>query len=198
MAHLAGVFDAIYRRNAWNGVETRSGPGSSPHTTARVRQALLELTAELGVASVVDGACGEGLWQPELPGYVGLDVSAEAIAAARRHHPEREYRVADLREGCPRADLVIVRDAIQHLSLADGRAVLAAIRASGSSWLLASTYVSGRNERIRTGGFYSPDLEQEPFGLPPALRLYHDGYDYGTGTTLRDPSKMLGLWRIDW
>jgi SAM-dependent methyltransferase len=190
------TFSRIYRENEWNGVETRSGPGSGSAATTRLRQVLLELVAELGITSVVDAACGEGFWQPDLPGYVGLDVAPEAIEVARATHPEREYRVQDVAQGCPRADLVICRDALQHLSLRDAQAVLAAIRASGSTYLLASTYVCGENVRIATGGFYSPNLEAPPFAMPPAARRYHDGYDYSEGTSLRDPSKMLGLWRL--
>lgn len=191
------VFSRIYQRNEWNGIETRSGPGSAPRTTARVASALLQLVQWLGVASVLDVGCGEGLWQPELPGYVGLDVAPEAVEAARRHHPDRAYRVHDaVRQALPPADLVLCRDAIQHLSLREGRQLLAQVRASGSAWLLASTYVGSRNERIATGGFYSPNLEAPPFRLPPALLLIHDGYDYEAGESLRDPSKMLGLWRL--
>lgn len=190
------VFSRIYRANAWNGVETRSGPGSGPVPTERVARQLVALVAHLGCASVLDAACGEGLWQPPLPGYVGLDVAPEAIEAARRNHPEREYRVHDLRTSCPRADLVLCRDALQHLSLADGLATLAAIRSSGSSWLLASTYVGEANRNVRTGGYHMPDLEAAPYSLPPAELLLHDGYDYGVPGVLRDRRKMLGLWRL--
>lgn len=190
------TFERIYRANAWNGVETRSGPGSGSAATRHLRVQLLELVAELGVSSVVDAACGEGYWQPELPGYLGLDVAPEAIERARALHPEREYRVHDVRRGCPAADLVICRDAIQHLSYRDGLAVLGAIRASGSRWLLASTYVGGANHNVPSGGFYSPNLEAPPFDMPPASRLYHDGYSYDSGLTLRDGTKMLGLWPL--
>ena len=192
------TFSRIYQRNAWNGTETRSGPGSGSAATARLRRQLLELVAELGVASVTDAACGEGFWQPELPGYIGLDVAPEALATAQERHPERDYRLRDLvRQGLPGpADLVLCRDAMQHMSLRDGRAVLRAIRDSGSTWLLASTYVGQANRNVATGGFYCPNLEAEPFALAPAERLYHDGYDYSEGVTLRDPVKMLGLWRL--
>lgn len=192
------TFSRIYQRNAWNGTETRSGPGSGSAATARLRRHLLELVAELGVTSVTDAACGEGFWQPDLPGYVGLDVAPEALAVAQERHPEREYQLRDLvRQGLPgAADLVLCRDAMQHMSLRDGQAILAAIRASESTWLLASTYVGMANKQVPTGGFYCPNLEAPPFDLPPAERLYHDGYDYSEGTSLRDPVKMLGLWRL--
>lgn len=190
------IFDRIYATNEWRGSETRSGPGSGLAATWRVRQALEQLVHRLRVQSVVDAACGEGLWQPELPGYVGLDISRNAVEAAQRNHPEREYRVHDVRKSCPRADLVLCRDAIQHLSLEDGLAALRSIRSSGSRWLLASTYVALSNVDVPTGGYYSPNLEAPPFDLPPALLLLHDGYDYDHGNTIRDPYKMLGLWEL--
>lgn len=190
------IFDSIYQRNEWNGVETRSGPGSGAAATRRIAAELVALVEELGIASVVDAACGEGHWQPELPGYTGLDVSRTAIAAARRRHPGRRYVVQDLRDGCPRADLVICRDALQHLSLADGQAALAAIRASGSTWLLASSYRGGENIDVATGAWYSPDLTAPPFDLPEPERWLFDGYDYADPDATRDPAKHLGLWRL--
>lgn len=190
------TFSRIYRANAWNGTETRSGPGSGSAATTRVAAAITALVAELGISSVVDAACGEGYWQPDLPGYLGLDVAPEAVEVARRTHPEREYRVQDVRRGCPRADLVLCRDAIQHLPLTHGCQLLAAIRASGSSWLLASTYPGGPNRDVPVGGYFEPDLEAPPYGLEPAVRLYHDGYDYALPGVLRDRRKMLGLWPL--
>lgn len=190
------VFSRIYRDNVWNGTETRSGPGSGTSATTLLAQGILEVVRWLGVTSVVDAACGEGYWQPELPGYLGLDIAPEAIEVARQLHPEREYRQADVAQGCPAADLVLCRDAIQHLSLRDGVAVLEAIRRSGSRWLLASTYVGSRNVAVATGGYFEPNLEAAPYGMPPALLLLHDGYDYAVPGQLRDPRKMLGLWRL--
>jgi hypothetical protein len=97
---------------------------------------------------------------------------------------------------CPSADLILLRDMQQHLPLRDAVAVLDAIRRSGSRWLLASTYVGGRNVRVAAGGFYEPDLEAPPFDMPPAARLYHDGYSYDGDESLRDARKMLALWRL--
>src|SRR6266545_3716429 len=50
----AQVFTSIYRRNAWNGRETRSGPGSGTEATAALREWLPEVLEELGVGSVLD------------------------------------------------------------------------------------------------------------------------------------------------
>lgn len=193
------VFSEIYRENRWNGVESRSGPGSGDAATEHLRSAILELVAELEVASVLDAACGDGYWMPDLPGYTGVDVAPEAIALARRRHPERRYLVGSLATmRLPRVDLVIFRDALQHLSLRDGVEALAAIVDSRPRWLLASSYAGGENVDIVTGEAYSPDLTAPPFGFGPPERVIFDGHHYHRHDTgeVRDARKFLGLWTV--
>lgn len=186
------TFDAIYRANAWNGVETRSGPGSHAEPTRRVAYAILRLVDWLGITSVLDVGCGEGAWMPELPGYVGVDVSGEALAEARRRHPDRLYAHLSALGQLGQPDLVIVRDVVQHLPLGAGRDLLDSL--GGGQWLLASTYVDGENIDVPEGDAYRPNLQQPPFGLPPPLLYVPDGYVYHDGDAVRDPGKMLGLW----
>lgn len=196
---LSAVFSDIYRNNAWNGVESLSGPGSGEAATLRLRAGLVELVHDLGVRTVFDAACGDGYWMPDLPGYIGMDVAPEAIRIAKSRHPFRTYFVGDLTTtSLPRCDLVIFRDAMQHLSLRDGMAALSAIMDTRPQWLLASTYIGGVNEDIATGDAYSPDLEAEPFRLGEPARLLFDGYYYHHHDTeqVRDPRKHLGLWRL--
>lgn len=190
------VFSDIYRENRWHGRESRSGPGSGLEPTRHVAAAILGLTRELGVRSVLDVGCGDGLWMPDLPGYVGIDVAAEAVHRARQRHPDRDYRMAAVEDIHEPFDLVICRDAIQHLSLMHGQELLGAIRDTGSRWLLASTFVGGDNRDIRTGDAYSPDLTAPPFRLAQPARLIFDGYGYDDGSAIRDPRKHLGLWAL--
>lgn len=191
------VFSRIYRANAWNGVESLSGPGSGSAATGPVATALRELVAELGITSVLDAACGDGWWMPDLPGYVGVDVAPEAIRRSRRRHPNRLYRVGDFATmPLPRFDLVIVRDVLQHLSLAHGAAAIDALRRTGSRWLLASTYTGGANVDIADGDCYAPDLEAAPFDLGPPARRIFDGYAYHEGGGVRDERKHLALWAL--
>lgn len=187
------IFDRIYRGNLWRGTESRSGPGSGSAATANVADAILRLVDEMGVTSVLDVACGDGWWMPDLPGYLGIDVSRVAIARARAAHPDRRYQVGDLSGIRDTFDLVIVRDAIQHLPLADGQWMLAGARARGR-WVLASTFVGGENVDIEAGGAYSPDLTASPFWMPEPERMVFDGWGYADGSAVRDPRKHLALW----
>jgi SAM-dependent methyltransferase len=111
------VFSDIYRMNAWQGDESLSGPGSGSTATAHLAADIVAMVAELDIRSVLDVACGDGYWMPDLPGYTGIDVAPEAIELARARHPERRYLVGSAATvRLPRADLVIFRDALQHLS----------------------------------------------------------------------------------
>jgi SAM-dependent methyltransferase len=188
------IFDDIYRENRWNGIESLSGPGSGDSATREPARALVALVEELSIQSVLDIGCGDGYWMPDLPGYIGCDLSAVAIEQARARHPERTYMV-----GIPYkyADLVIVRDVIQHLPLAEGHALVThAWMAATPGWLLASTYVGGSNVDIAAGDAYSPDLTAPPFYLPVPDRVIFDGYHYHETPELRDERKHLGLWRV--
>lgn len=194
---MSDVFETIYRENRWNGVESLSGPGSGPAATRNIAAAIVDLVQELGIRSVLDVACGDGYWMPDLPGYVGIDVSPTAIAKARLRHPDRHYVESDIRDVLTGAfDLVIVRDVIQHLPLREAMSLLFAVRATGSKWLLASTYSGTANVDIEAGDTYSPDLREWPFKLGHPHQMIFDGYTYHDPDAIRDPSKYLGLWAL--
>lgn len=184
------TFDVIYAGNLWNGDESRSGPGSGTVATRGLLDELRFVAELTAVTSVLDVGCGDGFWMPDLPGYVGFDVSGVALELARERHPEREYTSVWPARAF---DLVIVRDVIQHLSLAEGVALLDRVRGS-AKYLLASTYRGGLNIDIPTGGSYSPDLQAEPFGLPDPVYWIFDGHHYHETPEVRDPTKFLGLW----
>lgn len=182
------VFDQIYRENAWGGVESRSGPGSDTDATAAIVRFLLDIAAQRVIGSVLDLGCGDGFWMPDLPGYVGIDVSIEALTLARRRHPDRDYRL-DEGQPYPHCDLVICRDVIQHLSLADGGRLLERIRRSEPTYLLATTYEGGENIDVETGQGYWPNMALPPFNLGWYSAAIKDGV-----TDVFDKGCWLGLW----
>ena len=190
----AQIFTSVYRRNAWNGRETRSGPGSGTEATAALREWLPGVLEELGVGSVLDAGCGEATWQPELPGYIGADIVREAVLAARKRHPERTYVLADIcRDDLPRTAAVFCRDALQHLSLSDGLAALQNFRRSGANWLIASSHQGEVNRDVPSGGWYPSNLEAAPFGLGKPARTLFDGRWEGQD---RYPHKIIGAWEL--
>ena len=191
----AAIFTEIYRRNAWNGRGgTRAGPGSSLEATARLREALPKLVAELGVSSVLDAGAGDSLWMPDLPGYIGVDIVRNALIVARKRHPNRRYVIADIcTDELPRCELVICRDALQHLSLSDGTQALANFRASGATWLLASTHDGATNIGVPSGSYYQINMLAPPFSFPEPSWAIPDGV-WASG--VQYPHKRIGLWRL--
>lgn len=192
------VFNSIYAHDVWNS-ESGSGPGSEAIATKKVAIAISALSTELKLSSVLNLGCGADTWLPELPGYVGVDISKLAIERATQTHPDRHYVVLDgVTDELPVCDLVMVRDCIQHLSLREGLTLLNNVRTSGCKWVLASTFLAGKNINIATGGAYSPDLEAPPFSQHNPVRYIQDGYSYDVPERLptRDPSKKLALWRL--
>jgi SAM-dependent methyltransferase len=191
------VWGTIYERNVWAGSESLSGPGSGSAATRHVGPAIVSLVERYGITSVLDVGCGDAFWLPELPGYVGLDVSHVALERARLRHPERRYHLGDIRDMDVSADLVILRDVVQHLELAPGVGLVRAARGRGR-YLLASTYRGGANVGCSQGALlrgwaYDNDLEAEPFSLGEPIEVIPDGYAYD-GDAVRDPRKVLALW----
>lgn len=192
------VFVNHYATNHWNGTDSLSGPGSSRVTTQHVVSALNLIERAIEPLSVLNVACGDDLWTPELPGYLGVDIVPQALERARGFHPNRRYQLADARDLSEYStfDLAICRDAIQHVPIRDGARMIREIR-EHSRWMLVSTYILTDNRDVAEGEFYSPNLTAEPFDMPMPELLIFDGWDYGDGNRVRDPQKFLGLWRND-
>lgn len=195
------VFTAMYRQNAWRGDESVSGPGSSLASTATLRRELPLLLGRLACSSILDAPCGDFRWLAETPlpveSYCGVDIVEEVIAANRRRHaaPGRTFLRLDLRrDPLPRADLVLCRDCLVHLSFRDARAALDNIRRSGAGWLLATTFPAHRrNHDVATGAWRPLNLELPPFSLPPPTALLDEHCTEDGG---RWADKSLGLWRL--
>jgi hypothetical protein len=188
------TFIRIWERNAWNGTETPAGPGSTMAATQVLREELPRIVAEMGITSVLDAGCADARWMPDLPGYVGVDIVGEAIVMARDLHPDRTYLCADIcADELPRCEAVLVRDALQHLSLRDGLTALQNFRRTGAKWLLASSHRGETNTDVASGGWYPCNLEAAPFWLGEPRWSIPDG-TWESG--MRWPTKVFGLWEL--
>lgn len=192
------IFREIRQSNYWGSRESVSGPGSELSFTAPIREALPRVLRELGVRSLLDLPCGDWNWMRhvDLRGieYFGGDIVPELIDANRAAFAGDSIRFERLdliADPLPRVDLVFCRDCMIHLSLAEIRAALGNIAASGSTWLMATTYPDVRaNHDIPTGLARGVNLELAPLRLPPPRMLVREGADFGA-------VKCMGVWRID-
>lgn len=188
------TFARVYQTNAWHGDETRAGPGSTMTATARLQVELPKLLERLGVTSLLDAGCNEAHWIPEVPGYVGVDIVPQALRIAQRRHPGLRFEVADICvDHLPRCDAVLCRDALQHLSYADGLAALANFRSTRARWLITSSHRGETNVDIATGQWYPIDVQAPPFSLGEPSWEISDGT---WGDSVAWPQKILGLWTL--
>lgn len=197
------VFTSIWRTGWWTRAVpggSRSGPGSSPEVVREVALGLPPLLARLGVRSLLDAPCGDFGWMSGVDrsgfDYVGADIVAPLVEglAARHSDARTRFVVLDLARGpLPRADAVLCRDALVHLSFRLALAALARIEESGATWLLATTFPGlARNEDCVTGLWRPLDLERPPFSFPPPVETIREQGD----PEGRLPEKHLGAWRV--
>jgi hypothetical protein len=193
------IFTDIFRRNAWGGRDSVSGTGSDLAQTRRIVTALPGLLAQLRVRSLLDLPCGDFHWmrQVDLGGvsYVGADIVRPIIDRNRQFEaPGIAFCPLNLiADPLPRADLVVCRDCLVHLSYQDIFQALQNLGRSGSTYLLTTTFPRQPvNRDIRTGGWRALNLQREPFHLPEPLVVLTEG----CSEQPEYADKALGLWRI--
>jgi len=193
--HTADIFTGLWRNNGWGDPESRSGAGSTVSATRTLRLHLAELCTFLGIRQIVDAGCGDFNWMALISErfdlYVGLDVVPDMIAELDKRFGGRRghfFAVRDTaQDPLPRADAILCRDVMTHLSDELVLALLERVKESGARYLLATSYVSEQNRNIPTGDWRPLDLTKAPFDLPqPFLSIDERG----------DGSKLLGVWRI--
>jgi hypothetical protein len=193
---IASVFSSIYSSLRWGGEGEGSGAGSSLRATASTRSLVELLVWRHRVTRLLDAPCGSAHWIPPLLArvrefapcfvYSGLDV-VESVVAANAGKPEFagdarvSFAVADLSAAgaaLPHGfDMILCRDALQHLPLLDAIDVLENFARAAPRLLAVGSYLDAaarwgsapRNKNILTGDYYHISLLEPPFNLsaPP-------------------------------
>lgn len=192
-------FQLVHDRRLWGSEESLSGTGSTVQITKALRGALPATLRRLGARSLLDVPCGDFNWlqHVHLEGidYLGGDIVADLVAAnsLRYGSPSRRFEVIDLvNDPLPRADAVLVRDCLVHLSLDEAVRSVANIRASGARWLLATTFPDVECNTDIPAGLWRPlNLQAPPFSLPPPESLIHEGHP-----EQQFSSKSIGIWPL--
>ncbi len=193
---LAQRFERIHATNLWGAATSRAGLGSEVAATAALAAGLPPLLARLGVTTLLDAPCGDTRWLPALPGVavVGVDIVPAIVERARRE-TGGDFRVADLtRDPLPRADAVLCRDCLVHLSFANIARAVANVAASGATWLLTTTFTDFADNRdADDGDWRALNFSRAPFGWPPPRDLIVEDCTEGGGGWA---DKALGVWRL--
>lgn len=196
------IFTRIHDTNYWNSAESVSGTGSEVGQTEALIAGLPDLFRELKVNSLLDIPCGDFNWMKEVPlggiRYIGGDIVEKLVLTNRERFAARqelEFRVMDLlRDPLPACDLVLVRDCLVHLSLSDIACALERLKASGSRYLLTTTFTRHQENRdIRTGDWRPINLQAPPFNLPAPLWSIDERCLEAEG---RYGDKVMALWDL--
>jgi hypothetical protein len=200
---LAGRFERIEQTNLWGAATSVSGLGSEAPATAAIREALPALLQRLGARSLLDAPCGDAGWIGRMKldlDYTGIDIVPSLIEANRQRVADGElpgrFLVADItRDALPRADVILCRDCLVHLSFDNIVRAVDRFRTSGARFLLATTFPEwDGNLDCEDGDWRALNMEKAPFDWPAPRALINERCEEGGGGW-RD--KSLGLWRLD-
>jgi 2-polyprenyl-3-methyl-5-hydroxy-6-metoxy-1,4-benzoquinol methylase len=186
------VFENIYLNNLWNGDESLSGPGSSRKMTYVAQRFIRDKIA--GHTFILDMGCGDHNWMSQVPlqpgqTYVGIDIVSFVIERNVREwgSDQRLFAFGDFTKyNGRRADVIVCREALQHLAAADVTRALQCFK-ENSDWLIATTFPTESLGNTDTGGFYPYNLQRQ-FGLDNPLEwvsqanMFHE--------------ERLALWRL--
>jgi hypothetical protein len=195
---LAERFTHAYEENTWQDAESVSGPGSTLTYTSELRATLPAIVRALGCRSMLDAPCGDFNWMKavDLEGvaYTGADIVQPMIERLQAEWPQHRFVCLDItKDPMPKADFVLVRDVLFHLSNVDIVRVLENFLRSGSEWL-ATSHSFHVTEMIDVPSdpttFRPVNLMAPPFHFGPPDHLLKD---YVPGFLPR----WLGIWPRD-
>ncbi len=196
-------FTWLFRHNGFQSLESHSGVGSTLEQTRILRRELPRLISEFGVRSIIDAPCGDFHWMNatdlRVERYLGVDIVDELI----RRNSELYAREGTsfiqkniIEDDLPRADLLLCRDCLVHLTFKEATAAIRNFKRSGTAYLLATTFTDRRtNEELRPADIWRAlNMCLPPFSFPKPLALIIEGCTEAGG---RFADKALGLWKID-
>ncbi len=129
--------------------------------------------------------------------YIGADIVDDLVRGNQERYggPRRTFRRLDLTsDELPRADVVLCRDCLVHLSFAHVMQALANVRHSGATWLLTTTFLEHHeNADIEDGDWRMLNLTRAPFNLPAPVLALVEGCRESDGAYA---DKALGLWKV--
>jgi len=180
MSDLIKKFSEIYDKNLWSSAQSKSGSGSELMNTVVLRKELPYVFAKYNIKSILDIPCGDFNWMKEvdLTGieYIGADIVPTLIEENKIKYPEVDFRTLDItKNDLPKVDLIFVRDCLGHLSNNNVFKALEKIKASGSKYLLTTSFTKWNfNANIENGGWRCINLLIDPFKLKPQYLINED------------------------
>ena len=189
------IFSNIYKYNLWG---FGSGTGSLKFNNQKYIDFMNDfLKNHTDVSSIIDLGCGD--WQLHKhinlnnQQYLGIDIVEKVIKVNKKKYgkPKINFLCNNfLEDKIPNADLIIVKDVLQHLSDDNIKAFLNNIKNVKYKYLLITNFNNHKNKDIKTGQFRPLCLCNEPFYFRKPLEIIKEDENG------RFKDKHMGLWRL--
>jgi len=179
--------------------ESFSGTGSSLEATKVLRPRLADMFGSLGIRTLVDAPCGDMNWMRHLDypfeRFIGIDIAPTLISLLKSQAfpPQYYFLVANVvRDVLPKADAILCRDCLVHLSFEHIFKVRQLWKEAGFRYCFVTTFVNRTtNENIITGGWRPLNMQIAPFNWPEPLAVIDEEcQDEGFG------DKAIGVWEF--
>lgn len=144
------IFTEIYDKNVWGG----SGGGSSPENTVEYRKLLQKFLKDYNIQSVVDFGCGDWSFSHLIDWtgvviYFGVDCVESVIESNRAKHWRGNIKfTTEMGVFVMGADLLILKDVLQHWSNNDILLFLTEFRSKFKYILITNTIGTSENDII--------------------------------------------------
>ena len=170
---LTATFNRIYAEGAWGkdvAGKGTSGTGSTLETTREYRVYVEDFMKKHSVKSVVDAGCGDWSFSSAMDwgnaSYLGVDIASDVIAAVRSKYETDKirFRVGNITDKLPAADLLISKDVLQHLSNElVHKFIRNNLRKGKYKWVILTNDRGSENRGVASGGYRAIDLAASPF-----------------------------------
>lgn len=189
-------FSKIYKVNFWGDKESASGPGSNLNNTSDTIYKLERIIKNYNIKSIVDAPCGDFFWMKKVLSknpylnYCGIDIVEEIIKKNNKNFSNNKikfYKKDIINNFIPKADLIICRDFLIHLSNKDTKTFLSNLKSSNFKYLLINGYESNiyqiNNNEIKTGDFREINIFKNPINFSKKFTLKFEDHKYQNKTT---------------
>ena len=162
MNNRKSAFQKIYDVHSWGGT-SRSGPGSDPDNIREYIKNMNKLISAYsvqGLSSICEIGCGDWATTRHIEisknlSYSGIDIVPELIASNQQAYGSSNVRFicADaVEDDIPEADIIIIKDVLQHLSNESVKLILSKSLAKGKI-LIVTNDILKQSLRSRFGPF---------------------------------------------
>lgn len=168
------IFDEIYANDSWG---FGSGHGSLPSVTKSYRDFLQSFIADNDVKTVLDFGCGDWQFSKYMNwdgvDYLGVETVDSLVKQNQLAYGKKNIKFAktprDLAK-LPKADLLIVKDVLQHLESQKISEFISKVLGKYSYSLITNNTIPVErvNAEISMGAFRPLDLRLPPFNLKAA------------------------------